>query len=145
MPKNLGYNGYIGRNAGHINNKIALRSLKKLIKERKLDFDTIAVSGISGLLLGAPLSNAINKELVIVRKKDDKNNHSGDKVEGYSRPNRYVIVDDIISTGDTVKYIKKTLHKLHPKAKFIGVLLHDGYRITDNPYISAEQFDEDYD
>ena len=71
-------------------------------------FDAIAVRGISGLLVGVPLALRLDKQLIVVRKpKDDT--HSPYMVEGYAAGERYLIVDDFVSTGATVKEIQKAL------------------------------------
>jgi len=74
---------------------------------RKYDFDTIAVCGVSGLLLGPILAYEMGKRLVVVRKKDDSS-HSCSMIEGYCG-DKYVIVDDLIASGATVNLIRQHL------------------------------------
>lgn len=73
----------------------------------KVDFDTIAVSGVSGLLLGPILAYKLGKNLAVVRKTDDST-HSYCTIEG-QWGSKYVIIDDFIASGATVRYIRDKL------------------------------------
>jgi len=74
-----------------------------------LDFDTIAVSGVSGLLLGPILAYKMSKKLIVVRKNGDSS-HSNYLIEG-TCGRKYVIIDDFMSTGATVSYIRQQIDK----------------------------------
>lgn len=86
------------------------------------DFDTIAVRGNSGLLLGAILAERLQKNLIIVRKNEAS--HSGSKVEGWGINQRILIVDDFISTGDTVDIIYETIVETCDSPTIVGILLY---------------------
>jgi orotate phosphoribosyltransferase len=73
------------------------------------DFDTIAVSGVSGLLLGPILAYMLDKNLIVVRK-DGDSSHSNYLIEG-TCGRKYVIIDDFMSTGATVSYIRQKIDK----------------------------------
>lgn len=88
-----------------------------------LDFDTIAVRGQSGLLVGAPLSLAMGKNLIIVRKDTDKN-HSGLKVEGMGKRQKILILDDFIESGDTVDEIYENIFTYCDQPQFVGIALY---------------------
>lgn len=80
----------------------AVETIRQNISVRS--FDTIAVRGISGVLLGSPLAIKLNKNLCVIRKSDGS--HSSNNLEsGLSCQGRYLIVDDFIETGSTVKAI----------------------------------------
>lgn len=96
----------------------------------KHEFDAIAVSGVSGLTMGSIVSFQLNKPLIVVRKDyevTDHHSHSTLKVEGPDRIDSFVIFDDCISSGNTVKRIDqaifaryaKVLNLVHPK--LVGV------------------------
>lgn len=82
------------------------RTVDRIVKALKnfgLDkFDAIAFRGMSGAIVSGCVALSINKSLIMVRKPGDKT-HSGLKVEGDYNAKRYVIVDDLISSGDTVR------------------------------------------
>src|SRR5262249_39704204 len=68
-----------------------------------IDFDTIAVQGVSGLLLGAPLAAALDKGLIIVRRPGDESPltfPSGIRGEGENK--RILFLDDCTRTGATM-------------------------------------------
>lgn len=75
------------------------------IRESEIDFDAIVVCGVSGLVVGPMVANALGVPLVVVRKEDDHSTHSDFQVEGCI-PERYIIIDDFIESGDTVQYIQ---------------------------------------
>ena len=82
---------------------------------------------MSGALPAIPLALRLKKEFIFVRKDFDVNtgSHSYRQVEGHKSVKRYVIIDDLICTGNTLKEIVKHIHKFAPEAKCIGVLLTD--------------------
>ena len=91
-----------------------------------LDFDAIAFSGMSGALIAPVLALALNKTLIMVRKFRD-NSHSvsqrhGALVEGDFGAQRYVIVDDLTSSGRTARYIRDQIKAHAPSAVYIGLL-----------------------
>src|SRR5687767_1630588 len=104
--------------------------LKETVNEasealKKREFDSFAVRGISGLLLGAPLAMEMGKNLLIVRK-SVASCHSSDKVEGWRRGSkeRIIILDDFMTTGNTVRTIYRKLlsHVIEPK--IVGIYFY---------------------
>jgi len=100
--------------ADYIRNALDPVRLRELIHSadnllRPLDPATIAVRGVSGLVFGAPLAYHMGIHLTVVRKDDGA--HSPYMVEGYlpGSHDRWVIVDDLISTGSTIDHIVVTL------------------------------------
>lgn len=105
--------------------------MPKAIKEikafqKKHAFDAIAFTGTSGSALAYPLSCALGIPLICVRKNDG--NHFKRSVEGYVNAKRYLIVDDFISTGDTVMKIVKTISEHNGKSKPVGIFLYANNR-----------------
>ena len=103
-------------------------SLQKTLDECKqrikhLTFDSIAVRGTSGLLVGAPLAASMGKHLIIVRKDSDKS-HSKERVEGWGFRQRILIVDDFIETGNTIDYIYEGIVETCDDYKIVGILLY---------------------
>lgn len=94
-----------------------LRHAKKTLKN--MDFQIIVVRGVSGLLWGTAIARHMKKPLCVVRKKDG--HHSYVSEEGYIPTNgeKWIIVDDFISTGNTVETIAKAISGYN--GEFVGV------------------------
>jgi phosphoribosylpyrophosphate synthetase len=69
----------------------------------------IVSTGVSGDVFGVLLSDALDLDLVIVRK--DVNSHASYKVEGLvaGKMNKLMLVDDFIASGATIDRITKAL------------------------------------
>jgi orotate phosphoribosyltransferase len=101
----------------------------KLIKayRKKHPFDAIAFTGSSGAALAFPLSFFLEIPLIHVRK-DDKN-HYGKPIEGTVSSKKYLIVDDLIASGASIRKIVKTIDKEYKhKAKPVAIYLYDSDR-----------------
>jgi adenine/guanine phosphoribosyltransferase-like PRPP-binding protein len=90
---------------------------------QEVDFDAIAVTGFSGISMGAILADRLGKALLFVRKgRDAEEAHSCHDVEGpldwAPKLARYVVVDDFICSGDTVRRVRKLIGG---RAEFAGV------------------------
>lgn len=99
----------------------------------KHDFDTIAVSGVSGLLLGPILAYMLDKNLAVVRK-EGESTHSCCLIEGHWG-SRYVIIDDFIASGATVNYIREKLNE-HIDASGLSPQCVGFYGYDDRTYFS---------
>jgi adenine/guanine phosphoribosyltransferase-like PRPP-binding protein len=114
MNKKCEYHG-----SSHIKQFINPKSLKKHIRNavkalKEIDkvtpFDTIAFCGVSGCLIGPLLATSLKKEMIVVRKpRDDR--HSSYEVEGNADVKNYIIVDDLISSGDTMSHVKSSIER----------------------------------
>jgi adenine/guanine phosphoribosyltransferase-like PRPP-binding protein len=85
-------------------------------------YDTIAFRGMSGALVAPPIAGKLKKNLIMVRK-DIKNCHSCQLVEGYKKSKNYIIVDDFVESGRTAFDIYYAVKKFSPKSKCLGVLV----------------------
>lgn len=85
------------------------------------DFDTIACCGTSGLLVVPRVCEILKKNILIVRKKKEKR-YSPFSYEG-AVPKNYVIVDDLICSGSTIKHIINTIQEDCPTSNCIGVYI----------------------
>jgi adenine/guanine phosphoribosyltransferase-like PRPP-binding protein len=99
-------------------NKIIIKAVCDL---RKLEdnFDSIACCGVSGLMVVPQIAELLNKNIVIIRKQNEKR-YSDFYIEGVS-PFRYVIIDDLICSGNTIKWINNVIHEDNPKARCVGL------------------------
>jgi adenine/guanine phosphoribosyltransferase-like PRPP-binding protein len=101
-----------------------MRAYDELLPHTR-EFDTIAVSGITGMLVGPWLAELLHKSLAIVRKPGDTHSHGpASDVEGYIG-SRYIIVDDHISSGRTVIQIQRKIAAVKPSALYVGSYMYD--------------------
>jgi adenine/guanine phosphoribosyltransferase-like PRPP-binding protein len=96
----------------HTEKVFELRWVKRLIPRaakllKGVEFDAIAFRGMSGCLFAAPLALRLGKSLLMVRKPNQS--HTYRIVEGDKLARTYIIVDDFISTGETMREIVKAL------------------------------------
>ncbi len=103
-------------------------------------FDAIAIRGMSGATVGFPVSVKTGIPVIIVRKGSESSH--GYPVEAPSmisrtRTVRYIILDDFICSGDTVKQILNTIQKSIPRGniipKCVGIVLYDTIEIGTAP------------
>ena|ERR1051326_2464906 len=90
----------------------------KLLRRKTKQFDAIAFRGMSGALVAPAVAARLKKNLLMVRKESA---HSNRLVEGIRYPQRYIIVDDFISSGATVQAIRGNLDKEHT---LVGVVCY---------------------
>lgn len=105
--------------------------------QKKLGFDSIAFTGLSGASVAYPLSFKTGLPLICVRKGEKR--HSLFSLEGNLSCQKYIIVDDTISTGDTVSKIVSRIKKSIPDAKCVGIVLYD-YHIPQKMVHIDKQF-----
>ena len=72
-------------------------------------FEGIAVRGTSGLLVGPMVAATLKKPWCIIRKPGDGTHSDYKAVEGWFGFRTYIIIDDLISTGGTLKAIQQLL------------------------------------
>ena len=98
-------------------NKIIINTYSYL---NKLDiyYDSIACCGTSGLMVVPQIAELLKKNIIVVRKKKD--GYSDFLVEGPSSK-YYIIIDDLICSGGTVKHIIKNIRRETPRSKCVGV------------------------
>lgn len=103
----------------------------------KVEFDAIAMRGASGMLFGAPLAFLMNKGMILVRKPEELN-HSYRTVEGLASGKKYIIVDDLVSTGATVRIMKEAIlaHADFSHYEFVGDYLYNSGRF--HPHMSRD-------
>lgn len=94
-------------------------------------YDLLVGTGMSGALVVPVLAYALRKRFAIVRKESDtqKQNHSDFKVEGQMRSgDRWLFVDDFISSGATYRRVYKAMQKLGAgiALEHIGMYLYHG-------------------
>jgi len=65
------------------------------------------------------IAELLNKNIILVRKKHEKC-YSDFAIEGV-KPFRYIIVDDLICSGNTVRHIKRNILSEYERSKCIGL------------------------
>lgn len=83
-----------------------IRKIRSVINSKKLEFDGFIVTGISGIVIGGIVARSMKKDLVVVRKDDDRTTHSSFRIENFKFGKRYIFLDDLISSGNTFKNVK---------------------------------------
>jgi len=98
---------------------------------KKQSFTGMVFCGQSGAALAYPLSARLHIPLICVRKKGE-NSHGFDIEGPQANVRRYIILDDFIETGKTIKAlikemdIKNTIHEAseHNKLRCSGIVLY---------------------
>lgn len=91
----------------------------------KVKFDGFICRGRSGLAIGSILAYLMNKELVIVNKKEVKSHDFGPITVGpRARLSKLIFVDDFISDGDTFKACESALKAWNDEVKIVGIYLY---------------------
>ena len=105
----------------------ACRELKRM-EAAGLRIDAIAFRGMSGCLFGAPLAARMRKPMIMVRKKcvdcGREQSHTSQTVEGDRNATTYVIVDDFVASGNTVRTIQAAITEWS-QAVCVGVMTAD--------------------
>jgi adenine/guanine phosphoribosyltransferase-like PRPP-binding protein len=105
------------------------------LKRHAHEFDSIAVMGTSGLVVGSPIALALGKPLIIVRKESDMHMmcvHSSE-VENARRAGRRVLfVDDQVSSGATLARVADAVQR-STAGDVEAVYLTDGDRYQSRP------------
>lgn len=111
----------------------------KLLTDFGLDnFDAIAFCGISGALVAPAVAAMLDKELIVVRKRQDSS-HSQEIVEGPYTTKKYVIIDDLVESGKTARIMIENIHyRLSEDAKCVALCL---YNQSDGSYNHGAKFE----
>lgn len=80
----------------------------------------IAMTGLSGILVGAIVAHETGRPFVVIRKQGEQSH--GKEVEGYVFK-EYVIVDDFIDTGSSMERIMNALSD----RKCLAIFVYDGW------------------
>lgn len=107
---------------------IVIHNICSLIAKSKVTFDAIAFRGASGSLVAPIVALKLEKQLIMIRK--DDNNHSYHSIEGYVDSQRFIIIDDLICTGNTICEILRKIRMCSDvyslqTAKCAGIFLYN--------------------
>src|SRR5258706_474101 len=105
--------------------KLVPKAVKKIRAiKRKHPFDAIAFTGSSGAALAFPLSYLLKLPLIHVRK--GKSHYGGGQIEGTISSKRYLIIDDFIETGASIRRVIKAVNSELDDAKPVAICLYSG-------------------
>jgi adenine/guanine phosphoribosyltransferase-like PRPP-binding protein len=109
-----------------------VRLTADLIRDRVgLDtFRNIAFRGISGALVAPALAVLLEKNLLVVRKPNESA-HTRSLVEGNKSHAPYIIVDDFISSGDTIRHIVEAVKAFDDSAKLVAIVCYARHSFRD--------------
>jgi adenine/guanine phosphoribosyltransferase-like PRPP-binding protein len=71
-------------------------------------FDSVVCHGLSGVLVAPAIAKGLHKPIVIVRKKESTHGYEIE-IDYNVEVGRYLIIDDLVETGKTIRYIRKKL------------------------------------
>lgn len=130
--------------------------LKRLVecseeRLRGVGFDAIAVCGISGLLVGAPLAIAMGKSLVVVRKPGELRSsidparkffaqeiaeaiNDARTVMGGKDNEKVLLVDDHVASGATLKLMVESIDRGRSNVSFAGLFLYGEHKLLPRWY-----------
>lgn len=110
----------------------------KLVKKlKKRNFDAIVFRGLSGAMIAPIVAMRLNKTLIAVRKGEKA--HSARTIEGDVGAKSYIILDDLIDSGATVRAIVEGV-KETCNAEFVGFL---GYCSVEDDVASVIENDDE--
>lgn len=98
--------------------KRTIAKLRQLRKSKKTRFEAIAFRGSSGAAMAFIAGLELGVPLIHVRKPKEDSHYSG--YEGIANPATYVIIDDFISSGATVRAIRTGVTDFHKKHNAMG-------------------------
>lgn len=125
--------------------KFRLEQLDKIVQcfgklVEKKEFDTLVFRGYSGAMVAPLLAHAYRKEMILIRKVGE-NCHSKRFFEGNLNCKKYIIIDDFIETGDTIRNIFMELEnefyendKKYPEC--VGIFCYD--KIREIPHLTPK-------
>jgi len=96
------------------------------IKLSGIQFDSIAFSGMSGSLVVPIIAMLMGKNMLLGRKERD-DCHSSYQVEGnLLLARRFIIIDDLVSSGDTVRRINGRVKRSQTQLRENGEVVPEG-------------------
>jgi adenine/guanine phosphoribosyltransferase-like PRPP-binding protein len=87
-----------------------------------VQFDTLVGTGLSGALVVPTLARALGRHWMIIRKKND-GSHGCSLAVG-TIGSRWIFVDDLVCTGDTLKRAREAVTELETGADYVGHYLY---------------------
>lgn len=117
----------------HTNDVFSVKRRKQLVKDllrvlralrRTTDFNAIAASGHSGLVVASVLAFKLDVSLLAVRRDRNETDNDGSACNGHfflNEPTRYIVIDDLIDSGKTVSRIFRAIAEEAPEDRMVLV------------------------
>jgi adenine/guanine phosphoribosyltransferase-like PRPP-binding protein len=121
MADNCGYMGEAFNVGGRPELLARLQARLELARKVGPEFDSLAFRGVSGAMIAPSLADRLSLGIVAIRKPND-GSHSSAQVEASWGASRYVIVDDLISSGRTCRAIIEAGDEA--RLTCVGILLY---------------------
>lgn len=95
-----------------------------------IPFEAIAVTGYSGSTFGSVVAHILHKPIILVRKEKELQNwtsHCSDRVTfgGDLVPASYVLIDDFVCSGNTLRVTVKAIKEAAPGTQCVGFYTYD--------------------
>ena len=111
-----------------------VRETTKHLRKHRSEFDSIVVTGMSGVVVGVPVSMRLRKPLVIVRKASDNSHHGCGKLINETKLGRRALfLDDFVAGGKTRASVIKALQERH-----VRVVAQYEYQVHEYRALGAE-------
>jgi adenine/guanine phosphoribosyltransferase-like PRPP-binding protein len=101
-----------------IRNKVIIKAVCDL-RKITTEFDSIVCCGVSGLMVVPQISEILQKHIVVARKENEER-YSNFFIEGVV-PRKYIIVDDLICSGNTIRHILTSMKENCARSECFGV------------------------
>lgn len=131
------HSSYQGHVFGHVNSlhDVVTKSRRTLLAAQKTfalpKFSYIACRGVSGMVFAGAFCSRYKYSPIVVRKDGyESNSHAEKQVEGCPQYHaedesfNYIIVDDFIGKGTTIKEIQRAINATNPNANYLGTLTY---------------------
>lgn len=130
----------------------ACKRLHKALEHMRAEWDTVAFAGTSGSAVAFALSALYGYPITLVRKSGEQTHHFSSYntkycVEGLVGPGlRYMIVDEMVSSGATVDRINAQFKIEFPSMQCAGLLLYEHWKTeADKHYYRHERLTGTWD
>lgn len=98
---------------------LTVRNATEDLRPHRKEFDSIVVTGVSGLVVGAPVALRLRKPLVILRKASD-DSHSGRHENIKNVGDRALFLDDFVSGGATQRRVLDAIDRHGAGARVVA-------------------------
>lgn len=103
------------------------------------DFDTLVGVGVSGAVIVPTLARLLGADFAIVRKEND-GSHGWNKIEGVVG-RKWLFVDDLVSSGTTVRRVCRLMRENFPDSQLVGAYLYHSQEFNPAHDIDRETYE----